>query len=341
MQTKAGDRSVWRPAWLVLSVSLLVMGFMIWNVIFVQNQILQRSEKKHLQQQSESISAQVAHINQETEKLALQLAGDDRVIEAFRQGDDEQLIKLLPPVFKQWQRYGVSQLSLIAANGTALWSSQAGIESGDDMSYQRIINKSLRQKVSVSAMESSDNNCLLVTTRPLFYNDKYIGLCKIGISIAYLGNRLQELDAGQYALFSLNGIDSILLWENQAMQSSLNTADIKKLHDGDEISRSLDRNMKMLVIPLRDVDGVTVAYLQNQFAQRELYQAKVLNYIMLLLVLGFILLANYVCGKGGSDYTDDFGDSFARMTKINRVAFNITADKPQHSNNQEENIAGN
>lgn len=337
MQAKEKGRSNWQPVWSVLLVSLLIMGFMIWNVIFVQNRILHRTEKIYLQEQTENISARIAEVNQETEKMALQLAGNDRVIEAFRQGDDTQLDKMLTPVFKQWQqRYGIAQLSLISADGKAVWSSEESIKPGDDMSYQRIVNQSRRQKETVSVLESSENNTLLVTTRPLFNNDKYIGLCKIGISMPYLGSQLQKSSPGKYAIFSLNGIDSTLLWQNQKMQSSLNTADIKKLQDGDMISRSLDRNTKMLVIPLQDVDGITVAYIQNQLSWRELYQAGIMNYLMLLLMFGFILLANYACGRGESGCDDDFGDGFAKMAKINNVAFNIDADKPQKGNKQEE-----
>ncbi len=324
----------WQPAWSLLIVSLLLLGLMIWNVTMVQSKILHRAEKNYQQEQTIKISAGIEGVNQASEKLALKVVSNAKLMEAFKERDKAQMNKILQPTFNQWkQSNGVTELSLTNQEGQAIWSSAADINFADDMSYQRIIGKSLRQKNVISALDSSENKDLLVTTMPIFIDGEYAGLCKVGVSMSWLGSKLQKSGPSQFAIFQLNGIESTLLWSNKKVQPSLNTADIKKLHDGKTISGSLNRSTGLLVVPLQDIDGITVAYVQNTFSLREFLAAKVMNYSLLLLAFLFVVLANYVCGRGRFDHNEDMGASIARIEK---VAFSIDANKPQKNSQQEE-----
>jgi len=334
LKAQDNGHSRWQPVWSLLIVSLLLLGLMIWNVTMVQSKILHRAEKNYQQEQTKKISAGIEGVNQEAEKLALKVVGNDRLMVAFKERDQAQMNKILQPTFNQWkQSNGVEELSLTNQEGQAIWSSAADINFADDMSYQRIIGKSLWQKTVVSALDSSENNDLLVTTAPIFIDGEYAGLCKVGVSMSWLGSKLQKSGTSQFAIFQLNGIESTLLWSNKKVQPSLNTADIKKLHDGKTISGSIDRSTGLLVIPLQDIDGITVAYVQNKYSLREFLEAEIMNYSLLLLVFLFAVLANYVCGRGRFDDDDDLG---ARIAKINKVAFSIDANKPQKNSQQEE-----
>lgn len=330
MQANDKGRSSWQPVWLLVIASLLVLGFMVWNMMVVQNGMLQRAKENYINQQSENISASIVRIDQEAEKMARQIADNNKLMEAFKKKDNVQLEQILQPLYRQWkQRKGAAELSLISVDGGVVWSSQSGVEPGDDMSYQRTTGKSLHQRKAISAVEASEKETMLVTTCPLFDGDEYLGLCRVGLSMPYLGGKLQQLKTGRFALFHLNGIDSKLLWQdkNKKVPSALNTNDIKQLHDGEIISRMLDYRTRLLIIPLQDIDGITVAYIQNHLPLQEYVQAEALNYLMLLLALVFIVLANYAFGRSRFDAEDDLTNNIARMSKINSVAFNVSADR--------------
>jgi len=327
----------WQPVWSLLIAGLLLLGLMVWNVTMVQSRILHRAEKDYWQEQTKKISAGMEGVNQESEGLALKIVGNDKLMEAFKERDKAQMNKILQPTFNQWkQSNGVAEISLTNQEGQAIWSSASDINYADDMSYQRIIGKSLRQKIAVSALDSSENNDLLVTTLPIFIDGKYAGLCKIGVSMSRLGSKLQKSGTGQFAIFQLNGIESMLLWSNKKAQPSLNTADTKKLHDGKTISASPDRSTGLLLVPLQDIDGITVAYVQNKFSLGEFLEAEIMNYALLLMVLLFVVMANYVCGRRRFDADDDLGNSIDRIAKINKVAFSIDANKPKPNGQPEE-----
>jgi hypothetical protein len=74
------------------------------------------------------------------------------------------------------------------------------------MSYQRIIGKSLRQKTAVSALDSIENNDMLVHHPADFIDGKYAGLCKVGVDHVPAGSKLQKSDTSQFAIFQLNAL---------------------------------------------------------------------------------------------------------------------------------------
>jgi hypothetical protein len=337
LRTQDHSQARWQPVWLLLIAGLILLGFMVWNITVVQSRILQHAEKKYLQEQTENISDSIQKVNQESAKLALKLAGNEKLMKTFEGRDKMQLNDMLKPIFNQWkQSNGVMEITLTNQDGQVIWSSAADASFGDDMSYQRVIGKALRQKTVLSALDSNGNSDLLVTTAPVFINGEYAGLCKVSISMSYLGSKLQKSGNSQYAIFGLNGIDNTLLWSNKRVQPSLNTADIKELHDGKTISRSLDRSSGLLLIPLQDIDEITVAYIQNKFSLQEFLDAEIMNYALLLLVFFFVLLANYVCGRSRICTEDDLGNSIARISKINNVSFSIEAKQSQKNSSSEQ-----
>lgn len=310
---------------------------MVWNAAAVQGVALQRTEADYVREQSENVSVCLREINQEANQLAAIITGDEAAAEACATGDGARLEEILQPLYKQWQqRFGVAELSLISADGRAVWSSREDIKAGDDMSYQRVVGKALLGKESLSAPESDGDNTLLVTTRPLFKNHTYIGLCKVSISVAELGSKLQKSGSGKFAFYHLNGVESTFMWGNKQMQPSLNTADIKKLQEGGVISRRIAPNRHLLFVPLQDIDGVTVAYLQNLFDLQSFFQAKLCNYLTLPAALILAVMAIYVRGRRKSDCDHDHGEGYANMSKISSVAFNIDTDKSRQNAGKEQ-----
>lgn len=330
MHANENGRSNWQPIWSWLIISLLIVGFMVWNLIFVQGKILRDAEKYYMQEQIGNITSSLEQVEQEGQKLTQQVAANAKLQAALQEDNGAQMDKLLQPVYKQWQKhYGVKELDLISSRGAVIWSSDSDLNAGDDMSYQRIVTKSLREKVRLSALESNESENLIVTTLPLFSGNKFLGLCKVAFPMQSLGDKLKKLNTGKYAIYNLNGIESNLVWENKKGEESLNTADLKKLHDGQIFSKSLDWKTILTVVPLKDIDGVTVTYIQAQISTQTFRQVWLNNYILLIFLILFMLLVNYIFGLRKMNSKSDYGDGFAKLSKINNVSFNIDSEKVQ------------
>jgi hypothetical protein len=328
VQENERRRFNWQPILVLLLITLLVVVFMVWNTIFMQGKILHHAQDYYMQERIGNMTAGLEQVEQEGQNLTGQIANNAKLQAAFQQGNHEQLNKLLPPIYKQWEsRYDVKELDLISTGGSVVWSSNHLLSAGDDLSYQRIVHKSLQEKVQMSAAESGETDNLIVTTLPLFSGDEYIGLCKVGISMQSLGKKLQKLDAGKYAIYNLNGIESSLVWQNKRGELLLNTADLKKLHDGQTFSKTLDRKTILAIIPIKDNDGVCIAYMQGQISIQTFRQARQNNFILLLLIAVFTLLASYILTRGQFHPKEDYANGFVNLPKINSVAFNIDSEK--------------
>lgn len=316
------------PIMALLLIALLVLGFMVWNIIFIQGKILHNAEKYYKQEQVQNINASLKQVEQEGRQLTLQMANNTKLRDAFEERDYQQLNKLLQPVYKQWRnQYGVKELELISSQGSVVWSSNNLLDAGYDLSYKRIVGKALQDKTAIAAAESSETDNLIVTTLPMFSGDEYVGLCKLGISMQSMGDQLEKLGAGRYAIYDLDGIQSNLVWPKKSQTVPLNTADLKKLHDGENVSRALDNKTTLAVVPIKDIDGICIAYIQGQISMQAFRQARQSNFLMLFLIAIFILSAGFILLRGRLGKKSGYDDGFGTMPKINSVAFNINSDK--------------
>ena len=333
MQENERRRFNWQAILALLLITLLVVGFMVWNTIFIQGEILHHAQDSYMREQIGNMTAGLEQIELEGQNLNGQIANNAKLQAAFQQDNHELMDQLLQPIYKQWKsQYGVKELELVSSQGAVAWSANHLLHVGDDLSYQRIVYKSLQEKARMSAAESGETVNLIVATMPLFNGDKYIGLCKIGISMQSLGNKLQQLEAGKYAIYNLNGIESSLVWQNKRGEVLLNTADLKKLHDGQTFSKTLDRETILAIVPIKDNDGVCIAYMQGQISIQTFRQARQNNFILLLLIAVFTLLASYILTRRQFRPKEDYANGFVNLPKINSVAFNIDSEKvPNHA----------
>lgn len=339
MQGDNRSRIQWHTILVLLGINLLIGVFLYWHTFVVQGNILKQAEAAYMHEQLVNMESAVQEIKDECQLLTTRIALDPDVKKAFIKNDRDRLNKLILPVYSQWQdQYWVNQLQFISTRGIGVWDMNKPISSGDDdLSYRRVIMQSIMQKQRLAVIESTEEVQSIVSTVPLFDGDKFIGLCELGISLdKSLGDRLKNLTSGNYTIFELKGIESRVLWQKRATRMVLNTDDIRKTQEGKSFYRpSQDKKVMLAVVPLKDVDCITVAYVQGEIPRRTFTKALYYNYLFMGLMMAFMLFASVFTAKRTGSYSSlDLLDQWTDKGKISQL--NIRADQTINSRNEEQ-----
>lgn len=296
MQKDYLGQNKWRIAlWLVFN--LLAGGLLCWNTIVVQGNMLKQAEAVYMREQLRDLQSVVEEINNECESLINRIAVDEEVRKAFADTDRDRLNELILPVYARWQdKYSINQLQLVSSRGKRVWDINTLLDANTDLKYRRVIQHSIEQKQRLTAIESFEGNNSVVCTVPFFIEDKYAGFCELDLSLhRSLGDRLDKMASlGNYAVYELKGIDSRLLWQKKPPQIELNTDDIRKAQVGTSFYRPCrDKNIMLAVVPLVDMDGITVAYVQGEISRQAFIKARNYNYLLMGLMMTFIFTASF------------------------------------------------
>lgn len=288
-------QSSWRSMMLLVGLILLGGLLLYWYFFMIQGNLLKQAEQLYIKDQISKIEDCTQKQTIECQSLAASVANDPAVYRAYQQSSRSNLNKLIMPVFSQWQtQYRVNQIQFISPQGLGVWDTNKPLGSADDLSYRRIIRQSLSRKEKMTAVESSDGTCSIVSTVPLFAGNKFIGICDLSISLDKgLGEKLKKIEAGNYGIFALDGVSSRLLWEKEPCKLALNTDDIKKVQQGKTFYRtSQDPRVMLAVVPLKDIDGIPLAYVQGEISRKSLADAQRYNYVFGFLIVVYIFLTS-------------------------------------------------
>jgi len=302
LQNDEMNRLEWRRIIVFLGINLLIVTFLCWNIIFVQGKMLRLAETSYMQEQINKMEASLQELKEECQLLNTAVAHDPNVEKAFISARRSDMNELILPVFAQWQKqYRVEQIQFVSSHGIGIWDINKPLEPGDDLSYRRVINQSMEQKEKLAVIESSEAGNFIVSTAPIFRDNQFIGISELGLSLEKaLGDKLKKIGPGNYAIFELDGIEENLLWEERASQLVLNTADIEKIHQGKAFYQtSADKKTMQLLVPLQDMDGITIGYIQGEISRQTFIKARNFNYLLLLLITIWMLVASlYIAGWG-------------------------------------------
>ena len=340
MQEDKSSTIQWPTILIVSLLSLVILTFSYWNVIAVQGDIIKQAEAAYMREQIYTMEASLRELGQECQSLNKTIASypevEKSIIKAKRQG----LKELSLPAYSKWQgKYALTNLQLISPQGLILGSVKTPVGKEEDVSYRRLILTSLQSKQSSVAFEAYDEGINLVSAAPVFTEDKFIGLSEIDMSLGQgLERKLDKKVNGHYAIFQLDGIHSQLIWEEKTSRMVLNTSDIKKIHQGGAYYRPTpDKKIMLLVIPLKDIDGVSIGYIQGEISRQMFVDARTNNLIFLVIITLLILIASYfMVSREGTHFFPQSKHETVNLAdsgKISRVSIHV---KPVQKENSED-----
>ncbi len=285
----------WPRVLVILVINLIAGAFLYWNIIVLSENLLRQAEASYMREQLHKMESSLLELTEECQSLSTSIARDSSVQKAFISADRSRINTLMLPAYSKWQdKYRVNQMRLISSKGIGVWDINSPMGSGNDFSYRRIIQHTINKKEKQAAIESSEETNSIVSTVPIFSGDNFLGLCELGLSLeSALGGKIKTKGPDNYAIFKLDGIRSSLLWENKASRLVLNTADIEKVQQGQAFYRpSEDKKIMLEVIPLQDIDGITIGYIQGEISRQVFFHARQHNYLCLIIIMVFILLTS-------------------------------------------------
>ncbi|CFX82054.1 Uncharacterized [Syntrophomonas zehnderi OL-4] len=250
-----------------------------------------------MREQLRDIQSAVDKINEVCGSLTNYIAVDAEVKKAFADNDQDRLNEIILPVYARWQdNYSINQLQLVSSHGKRVWDVNTLLDANTDLKYRRIIHHSIEQKQRLTVIESFEGKNSIVSTVPFFVADKYIGFCELDLSLHLsLREHLDKMASLEnYAVYELQGIESRLLWQKKPPRVELNTDDIRKAQKGTPFYRSSgDKNITLIVVPLVDMDNITVAYIQGEISRQAFIKARNYNYVLLGLLISFIFIVSF------------------------------------------------
>lgn len=287
-----------------------------------------------------AMEATLLAIGEECQSLNKAMASELEVEQAIKKTKKQSLKNLYLPDYDKWQsKYSLTKMQLISSQGQVIGRVNQPIGEGEDASYRRVILESLQNKESLAAFESADAGIDLVSTAPLFTEDKFIGVSELNMSLEQaLERKLVKNESGQYAIYKLDGIRARLIWEEKASRMVLNTNDIKKLHQGEAFYRpTSNKQIMLLVVPLKDIDDIPIGYIQGEISRQAFLEARTNNLLFLLIITLLIIIASGIMvGRPGSGFAHSQHETvnLAGNGKISHLSINV---KPVNLDNSEDN----
>lgn len=257
--------------------NLLVFGFFYWNSLVLQRMLVKDFEEEYIAQTSETVADCIRDAEKEAQILSNSLFVNSVIKEAFVRQDRAELLKLALPVYEQWQKdHHISQLNFFSAEGKAILRAQKPEQYGDDVSYRKALAKAIQTRQQVIAAEKGVTGFGIRCLTPLVVEDRLIGIYEVGISLEEaVGEALSELQQGEYAILSLEQQQTAVLWQSSIPSISLEAADLDKLDKGESPSRkSSDNRLILSLVPIMDVEGNTIAFVQGEISRDTFIQAE-------------------------------------------------------------------
>lgn len=284
-----------RIIFLLVLFNLLVFGFFGWNSLALQSILIDDFEKEYIAQTSDMVIGCVEDTQKEVEVLSDSLAANAAIKEAFKQEDREELLKLALPIYQQWQKnYPISQLNFFSPEGTAILRAQKPEQFGDNVASRKALAQAIQTKQKVVAVEKGVTGFGIRCITPLIEEDKLIGLYEVGSSMQEsIGDALNDLNQGEYAIFSLEQQRSAMLWQSAAPTIKLSDHDLQELAQGNSLARkSSDDRLILSLIPIKDVEGNTIAFVQGEISRDKFLQAenKAKNRSLLIVAVSLLLV---------------------------------------------------
>lgn len=296
MQDNQSSSYHWTRIIIVSGASLLILAFLYWNVLFVQGNLIKQAETAYMQQQIHSLEAILADIERECQTLNKEIAADPAVEKTLLKAGPQGVNNMKVPAYAELQdQYALNNLQLLSAKGRVMWSVNNPAQKGEDQSYRRSILAALQEKDSLCALERMDADLNIVSSVPVFNENKYIGSSELSMHLGKaLENRLSKKERACYSIYQLNGIQRDLLWTGKESRMVINTSDIKKVQKGEAFYRPGEDKKMLVIIPLKDIDSISVAYIQGEIPRKTFLDARTNNLLFLIICTLLILFSGYL-----------------------------------------------
>ncbi|CFX21668.1 Methyl-accepting chemotaxis protein (MCP) signalling domain [Syntrophomonas zehnderi OL-4] len=280
---------------ILVGINLVVFGFFYWNMVGLQSLLIKDFEHQYTTNLTNAVETSLNSAERETGILADSLLANEQMKQAYLNRDRQRLSQLTMPVYQEWHDNNhVVQLNFIDPNAHAFFRAHKPEQYGDDISFRKALVKAINTRERVIAVEKGVAGYGIRCITPIMNGNQLVGLCEVGVSLEdSLGDYLQELNEGEYSVFSLTDEGSDSLWKEEAAGAiTVTDKDLKKIRAGQSFHRNSEDNKFILsMMPIKDVDGESVAFITGEISRDNFIKAQTDARNRSLLIIVISLLA--------------------------------------------------
>lgn len=281
--------------------NVIIFSFFYWNNLGLQKALIKEFEKEYSAEVIRTVESSIKNAQEDVIMLSDSFLAYPGVKEAFIAQDREQLNRLTQPVFTSWaKQYNVTQIQFISKDLKSFYRADQPNNYGEDLSYREILQHALiKQQEQVTAVEGGKAGYGLRCITPVYDNNHLIGALEVNIAVKEkLGSRLEAL-SGDYYILSCENQEGKIMRGSAGTPITLSAAEQKKLAAGESFSRQSEDKQKLLsVVPIKDINGKNIAYIQAEFPRDAFLkaesQAKTRSLAVIIIALVLISAAAFL-----------------------------------------------
>lgn len=280
----------------LVGINLVVFGFFYWNMVGLQKIMIKDFERQHTANLTEAVETSLNSAERETGILADSLLANEQMKQAYINRDRQLLSQLTIPVYQEWHdKHHVAQLNFIDPDAHAFFRAHKPEQYGDDISFRKALVKAINTRERVIAVEKGVAGYGIRCITPIMNGNQLLGVCEVGVSLEdTLGDFLQELNEGEYSVFSLTDEGTDSLWKEEAAGAiTLTDKDLNKLKTGQSFHRNSGDNKFILsMMPIKDVEGESVAFITGEISRDRFIKAQTdaRNRSLLIIILSLVVV---------------------------------------------------
>lgn len=257
----------------VLFVTLLIITVLDYNK---QKEMINYMEKDQYNSIEVTVRQAMTASLAEARASALSVAENAEVRRLFASGDREGLIKMLQPVFDQLKKDGVEQMQFHLPPATSFYRLHMPEKHSDDLSSFRFtVLEANKEKRIVEGLEEGRGGYGFRVVVPVSYQAKHIGTFESGMEFnkKFLEEELKTRTGAEYFIYkadekSISWVESsgkdFLAGTLEEDRTPVSEDVVKEAIDSGEMvyQYSKDNKSAVLILPIKDYEGETRAYLK-------------------------------------------------------------------------------
>ncbi len=233
---------------LVSLVPLVLISIILYSTA---NKGLENILHNNILSSKESITAQLNNVSEDLLNLTQSYAENENLIQAFRSGDQQQLIEEVEPIFTRLQtEHQMDVLEFGNTEGEVVLRGHDIEKYGDDKSDIPAVQEALAEN-TIAGFEFGSSGLSVRAFAPIVHNDEVIGTLQTGLDGKVIQSITDSLKGVQLSIMNTEGETLVSSDDKNIGEKTSDSSLLSKVNAGEEVFKENDTSLHYYM-PLED-----------------------------------------------------------------------------------------